>query len=694
MNATLRAVSAISMVLLGISTKASCEAGSWKIVTFPVEAGIVSSVAIERERVAVGLTSGGVAIVDTGASEPTLLADKAFGPKGRILSLAWFAGDLWIATQKGLFRYGSKASGLERDQENVPAGIRTGVRAMRTQGNALWSATLRRLARVEIAGKLQYKEWFFPVEIDPTCVLRVGGRVLVGTGSKGLYVLDTASERWVHFGLTEGLSSDHVSAMEWMGDQVLVGTSDGIDVLDLSNLTSFRLARGFSVSWMTQVNGALYASTLDSLVRIDPRTHERSSVEIPEGLQPEGDLSFADGLLAVGFEHAVGILRLPTLLGFEPIQYIAEGFGIRLPEPLPGNMKLQAQLRLPEWPAVRIPLGVSVRGDGRDVVISIPSDSKGRVQIDLMAMSENRLIELRSMEGDGDRTRPGLQLDHMDPMTNRQELTIRGVVSGPGPLTLSLLPSNQILPVSSTGMFKAKVLLQPGENRLELELVDALGRRLRRDFVVRMDDVPPRILQLSRDTVQEPVARIRIPYRDESEVKVTIVPAAGTSLSVFDSFAVLEARNLVPGWNSWRAVFVDEGGNSSSSVVRVFRALPNPQSPTPGFPSGGGSVDDSTRIGTTRSLADTSLVAVHVIRYRMEKGENIRVVAKKFYGVKEMDAILVRWNGLANAQSSIAEGSDIEIPMWKGFEYGRVDPADALQHFPWDDAPGRRRTRQ
>ncbi|MEK7393622.1 MAG: hypothetical protein AAB214_13770, partial [Fibrobacterota bacterium] len=383
MNARKRSASAASVLLVCLCANAFADPGPWKVVTFPVDAGMVSSVAIDRDRVAVGQTSGGVTILDTGAAKPVAVSDKAFGPKGRILSLTWFEGDLWIASQKGLFRYGSAATGIEHGQEGVPAGIRTGVRTMRSQGDALWCATLRRLARVESGGKNRYKEWFFPVEIDPTCVLRVGGRVLVGTGSKGLYVLDTASERWVRFGLSEGLSSDHVSAIEWMGDQVLIGTSDGVDVLDLSNLTSVRLAQGFSVSWMTQVNGALYASTLDSLVRIDPRTFEKKAVDVPEGLQPEGDLSFANGVLAVGFVNAVAFRRQPTFLGVESIRSISEGFGIRIPAPLPPQVKLQALLRLPEWPAVRIPLAVSTREDGLEVVIAIPSDSKGRVQIDL-----------------------------------------------------------------------------------------------------------------------------------------------------------------------------------------------------------------------------------------------------------------------------------------------------------------------
>ncbi|MEK7391231.1 MAG: hypothetical protein AAB214_01580 [Fibrobacterota bacterium] len=212
---------------------------------------------------------------------------------------------------------------------------------------------------------------------------------------------------------------------------------------------------------------------------------------------------------------------------------------------------------------------------------------------------------------------------------------------------------------------------------------------------MRMDDVPPRILRKDPDTVHGTVARIRIPYRDESDVKVSVEPRIGTRLSVFDSFVVLEARDLAPGAHSWKATFTDEAGNASTMAVHAFRmaGVPDPQV-APGGLDSQVPAGDTTKNDRNGTVSKPATVAIHVIRYRMEPDENIRAVARKFYGVKEMDAILVRWNGLENARSSIPGAAAIEIPMWKGFEYGRVDPADALEHFPWEDAPGRRRTRQ
>jgi len=680
MNA-LRRVLVACMAMM--AAQAVADPGPWKTVTFPVEAGIVSSVAIEAGRVAVGLTAGGVKIVDTGTSETRSISDPVFGPKGRILSLAWFEGSLWIASQKGLHRLDATDSVISRDPSEVPAGLRSGVKILKTQGGVLWAATNRKLGRVGGGGGRSYREWSFPVEAEPTGLLKVAGRILVGTANKGLFILDTASDRWVRFGIADGLSSDQISALEWTGDQVLVGTPEGLDALELSGLQSRRATGGIAISWMTQVNGAVFAQTLEGLVRIDPKTFESKAVEVPAGLQAEGDLSFAEGVLAVGCSNTLALRQQPTFLGVEPLRPVAEGFAVRLPKALPAPVQLQALLRLPEWPAVKVPIGVSLRGDGRDVVLALPSDTKGQVQIDFLAVAGGRILETRSMEGDGDRAKPTLSLDPVGPVTNRQDLTLSGIVSGVGPLVFEMRPSNQNLSVGAMGDFKGKVRLSAGENRLELRLQDALGNQVQRDLVVRLDDKAPRILPVAVDTVEGSALRVRVPFRDESEVRVAVEPATGTRSAVFDSFVVFEARNLAPGDNSWKLSFVDEAGNASTTVLRAFSR----QNVSNLRGKDGTAKHDSSKIARDRRCDDSAKASIHVIRYRMEPDETIRSVAKKFYGVKEMDAILVRWNGLENSRSKLGKGGVLEIPMWKGFEYGTTDAAEALEHFPWGDAP-------
>lgn len=657
------------------------EPGPWNSAVFPKADGLVSAIAVSDGRLAVGFTSGKIVLQDPDLrGAPAEIAGDRDG-FGQILSLSWFRGGLWIASRKGLSRYDPRGSGLGAAPSAISPAMRSGARIARETGGHLVCASSKRVGAYSGEGRDSWREWELPLEIEPTGVLRVGPRIFVGTDSGGLLVLDTASERWTRLGVADGMGSDLVVGLEWVGGEVVVGTSTGIDALDLATLKFRRVADGMSPSWMTQVNGTPYVSSIDGLVAVDSRSRARRTVELPPGDTAEGDVLFHEGRLVVGCRSAVVSRTQPTLLGHDSLENVPDGFRLRLPAALPDSVSLHAWLRLPEWPALEVPLSVS-GSERREYVVALPPEAKGRVQIDLMAASGGVPLEIRSMEGDGDRARPVLVVDDLPAVSKRPEIVLSGAASGIGPLSLAIMPSDRNLSIGRGGAFRHRLALSRGQNRFGLRLRDGNGRILSRELSVRFDDAPPVVGEVVTDSVDGGAVRLRIPYRDESGVEARLVPALGARTSVLDSFVVFEAEGLRHGDNSWQMVLVDVAGNAAVCRIRVRRTgVPVPA------PMAVGDAVDSSLPGTagamSGSLPDRG---IHVVRYRLRKNENLGVVAQRFYGNKGLDWILIRWNGyrISAEWKNLPPGTLVEIPFWDGFEWGSLDPELAMKAIPWD----------
>lgn len=65
-----------------------------------------------------------------------------------------------------------------------------------------------------------------PTEVNPNALIATPGFVLAGTLGNGLYVFDRASQRWTI--LTSGLPSLNVTALAEHGDQIYIGTDNGL----------------------------------------------------------------------------------------------------------------------------------------------------------------------------------------------------------------------------------------------------------------------------------------------------------------------------------------------------------------------------------------------------------------------------------------------------------------------------------
>jgi hypothetical protein len=672
----------------------------------------VTSVALGEGRIAVGLSAGAVRVVDPNLQNPVTVWDAAFGASGRIWSLAWHRGNLWIAAGKGLFQYDANLAALDKLQRNVPESIRSGTRVLREQGDALWCASSTQLVRIGDPKRGEYQQWNLPVADDPTTILKTSSRILVGTSSKGLLLLDSATGEWTRFGKAEGLSSDQVTGLEWIGDQVYIGTPDGIDAMDLSSREIHVVVPSLMVAWMTQINGALMGTSLEGLFRVEPGTFQLLRAVLPEGAQAEGSLSFGMGLLAVGGHSELLVREESSILGREGLRVDPDGFRIALPGALPQGAQLQAFLRIPEWPAAKVPMEVVAPRTGRDWLVKMPLDIRGNVQVDLLVLKDGRTVEVRSLEGSGDRAKPVLEVATLPRAVRDSEIEVSGTASGIGALKLSLRQESvQKLSMDSTGTFRRKVLLRPGENRIEVALEDGIGNRVARVFSVRRVDRVPEFGTPAFETVDAEFARIRVPFRGQGAVKVGIRPDSSARATVFDSFVVVDVRGLSLGDNSWSLAVEDEVGNVATAPIHVFRkargtaasldsALTAAQKTSAARARGDSAVAGS---GTPRAagLDEPHPVrggdpSIHVVRYRMLDGETIRKVSEKFYGTRDLDTVLIRWNGFIDSSQwrKMPIGTLVEVPIWMDFDQAKVSVRKAITTFPWDKIPIFRRGRK
>jgi hypothetical protein len=649
-------------------------------VTFSDSSGIVSGVSIRDRRLAVGLSSGGVRVLGPDLAELASTKGQVSGPAARVRGVGWHGGKVWFGTPDGLHRFDPGTGRVERVRDAFSPAFKGGIAALRSLGEDLLCATTGRVGW--IGPREQARDWPLPSEMSPNCLLKVAGRILVGTNSDGLLVLDTSTRAWARFGRDQGLSANQVTALEWVGNRVFVATPEGIDVLELGGLVVSRIATGVSTTWMTQVDGAIHASTFDGLVRIAPESMEAKKIDLPDGLGPEGDMAFGDGLLAIGCRRTLAVRDQPTFLGTEPLLPDAGGFRVRLPARLPAGVALKAVLRLPEWPAAQVQLAVQFAPDSVSAVARLPGDTRGRIQIDLVADHAGRSIEIRSFEVDGDRPPPILVLDPVYPFTAASRTTISGKVSGIAPLALSFQPGDRAVVPQADGRFSSPVDLSEGENRIEVRLVDGWGTRISREVALVRDGRAAELVPPETDTFATRTARIRIPFHARGTAEFRVEPSRGARIHVTDSVATLEVDSLRPGDNAWTVGMTDQIGDQVEAEVHAWRRAPQGALPPP-----------KIQAPAPTGASVPAEGALRVIRYHLRKDETVRKVSERFYGTRSLDTLLIRWNGFDDSAyfRRMPEGLVVEVPIWKDLELDRrgIDPREVVRTFPWDKAPPR-----
>lgn len=660
--------------------------GSWTRHPVSETAVLVTSMAIGDAGAAAGLSQGGVVVVDPLRGRRFAIQGAAFGPKGRILSLAWTGPDLWIASEAGLHRQRTVVSAVGTVAPVPP--LLTGARAVLAQGGALWCATTTALLEISpLTGEVR-REWKFPQEIEPTSLLRVAGRTFVGTAAAGLFVHDSATLAWSRFSRAEGLSDDQVTGLEWSGGEVFVATSEGVDVFDLSTQKVRPLPEAPGTFWLAQVNGHLLSTGADGLEVADLERRGFRRVALPAGVAADGALAVDQGFLAVGAGREILVRPLGGILSDEPPRLDPEGFRIRVARQVPQGMSLKAWMRLPEWPASRMELKVQP-AESLSYVVYTPSDVLGGILIDLEVVGPKSVLEVRSLAGVGDRRRPVLDMAAPPTVVRGTELVVAGAASGTAPLKLAVQPEGREWTIGADGRFRGSVTLRKGANRFAVTLSDGLGLTTHRAWTVVSDDAPPEVDPVSVDTVAGDFARLRLRVRDVTAVKASSTWAGPLVVDVLDSNIVVEAGGLAVGENRIPLVVVDQAGNRSSTELRVHR-----RDPVRAFDATAGSADQilSTQPGWT----GTGGRGVTLVRYRAIEGETLQDVSERFYGVRPLSAILGRWNGVPDSLQGrkLTAGTAVDVPFWTDFEFGRMDLREATTSFPWTSAPSRAKGRK
>jgi hypothetical protein len=665
----------------------------WKRVLLPEGMGMVSCMAVGQDNVAFGSVSGGVQLLDRTMMTKSVIRDPVLGKTGRIHALVWGGRDLWVASEGGLYRWDGSTGQLEKSRKDVPASLRSGVTAMSLVGSALWCATSKSVATFDPSRKESLREWKTPIQDEPTVLLRVGGRILVGTNTKGLLLLDSASGSWIRLGRSDGLSSDQITGLEWVGAEVYVATPEGLDVLDLSTQKVHSMIASVSASWTAQSNGTLFVATVDGLLKVDATTHSPSILALLDNSRPEGAVLAKGGRLMVSVAGAVLVRDQPSIFGEDGFRLVPQGFTLELPGRIPSGIQVQAFLRIPEWPEAKVALTVDVADGGSRLLVRTPSDMRGPVQIDLVAFAGSKVEEIRSLESIGDRAKPSLVLDAFRTVLRDSVAEISGKAAGVGELALTLSPGGNRLAIGADGSFRQKLTLRHGESRFSLRLDDAIGNNSVREIVFRRDDRSPVFEPVSDDTVAGDFSRIRVKFHETGAVKATVRGTGNLKVAVYDSFVVLEARKLAVGVNSIQILLEDEAGNLASKIVQVFR-----RSAAYGGQVNSWSLENlsSAETGTYRASTGDFGGSVHVVQYKMVEGETLCGVAEMFYGTQGLAEVLIRWNGFADSSQwrRMPVGTPVDVPFWRDLDYRNPDVKGALESFPWDRIPLVPRTRK
>lgn len=660
--------------------------GPWKRIPLPGNPGMVTSIASGEAGTALGTSRGGVLLLDAGYGVRARLTDPLLGEGRRIHALAWSGSRLWIAAATGLFPCDPVLVSIDRGRKEVPAPLRTGVRVLAPAERGLWAATSTTLGFFQPGRPDAYRSWNLPVSDQPTALQCVGGRIFLGTSSKGLFLLDTASGAWVGFGRAEGLSSEQVTDLEWVGGEIFVATPEGLDALDLSTRKIRVVQPNAIATWMTQVNGTLFLQTPEGLLRCASSDGSTAPDSLPGG--GTGDaLEYRAGDLVVASGADLFVRSQPTVLGEAPLRPAPEGFQVDLPRPATAQQGIQAWLRLPEWPAARTLLASQLLDDGKRLLVRPPPGTRGLVQIDLVAGRDSAPDEIRSLEGLYDREKPGLKLDPFRAVVRDESSEVSGRATGMAPLSLSLFPSGTPIPLDPDGRFRTRIRLARGRNDLELVLTNAVGNQVSRSVSIRRDERPPVVDRLPDDTVAGDFARVRIGYRDEGTVSATAKGPSPSRVSVFDSFVVVESFKLAVGLNTTLLVLEDEAGNTASRNVRIFR-----KPPPEGFQSSIWSLGRLGDPGDPRSVPSrTSTGSVYLLHYNMLEGETLCGVAQMFYGSQNLAPILIRWNGFADSSQwrRMPVGTPVDVPVWRDLDHSNPDTKVLLDSFPWDKVPPR-----
>ena len=161
---------------------------------------------------------------------------------------------------------------------------------------------------------------------------------------------------------------------------------------------------------------------------------------------------------------------------------------------------------------------------------------------------------------------------------NQKMLSVQGRV----PPGTTLLVNDKEAQVNAEGDFSVDVLLQEGENQIQLEATDEVGNVTTTRRQVFLKTQPPSLVLSSvkeRMTVREP--SFLVVGRTEAGATVTL---NGRDLAVDSRGGFQGLVNLVEGENLVQAEAVDQAGNTTTLTHRITYASPSASPNTPPLP--------------------------------------------------------------------------------------------------------------
>lgn len=144
---------------------------------------------------------------------------------GEVFTIEEDAGTLWLATEKGLFKWNGQ---LDRVPEKVPA-ITTAVYALLKDDNTLWIGTAQGLFRWDNAGRGEGPQFIPGSPKSISQLHKLGTKLLIGADN-GLYVWQSSSPN----GVTRvSIAGGFVNAFSRDGDnKVWIGAEKGLLIWD------------------------------------------------------------------------------------------------------------------------------------------------------------------------------------------------------------------------------------------------------------------------------------------------------------------------------------------------------------------------------------------------------------------------------------------------------------------------------
>lgn len=646
-------------VLFAVAAVSVSHAGLWRSI--PVRSGEAQVVALAfgDSSVAAGLSEGGLRIAATKGRASLLVEERAFGARGRIADVAWLAGRYVVASEEGLHFVDARTGRVERVERGGGRALLEGVQALRVRGYELWMVGKNGVAVLDGAGGGDVRSWGLPSSGDVPCaILPVGSTIIVGTAGAGLLLLDASSGTWTRIGVEDGLPDGQVRGLELVGSRVFVATPRGLAVVELPSRVAKVAVAGLAANSMTQVNGALVVSTAGGFLSVDGATLRSKPFDVDSGWRPDGAVAFGKGFLATGGPSGTILVRtMPTFLGTSAMLSRQDGLLSTIPAPLPKGAKIVAQLRIPEWLAASIPVDVAYAPGARNVLLRFPSGTTGRFVLEMAVTMGETVLERRTLDVATDRVTPMLEIDPVPGWQRDSVVRIQGTARAAGGVAVFRWGDSRPIDLSADGRFSVEVPIRRGRNLVRFRAFDDAGNVSVREVGVARDDSAPFVEMEPLDTVDDDRIQARFRLFERNLSKVEVEPRLNAVAIATDSSVVVDLKNLVPGRNAFALRVDDLAGNR---VVRRFVVVRRG--------GDGENASAESKVSADVRCADTA--RIHVLRYGMIEGESISKVAERFYGNREMAAVLIEWNGLKDSTSwrRMPVGTKIDIPVWRDIE--------------------------